>query len=126
MPRTTRAIWKKRVERWERNGQTAARFAARLRVNPGTLKWWRWALSTEQPRRSPPPPRIAAAQFVELVQSAPGSGRQAPPPAAGVPSGSTTPDDRVELCLPTGVRILLPRGFDVDSVSGLVAAIERW
>lgn len=62
---------------------------------------------------------------MELVHSAPGRAREASAKEARAPSRSAARDDRVELSLPTGVRIFLPRGFDVDRVSSLVAAIER-
>jgi hypothetical protein len=122
--RTTRAVWKKRVKRWERSGQTAARFAARLGVNPYTLKWWKWALGTERARRSAAPSTIEAAQFVELVHG----GSESAPDGAGGPSVGGDGDareDRVEVRLPAGVRVFLPARFDVNAIAGLVAAFER-
>jgi hypothetical protein len=117
-------VWKKRVERWERSGQTAARFAARLGVNPYTLKWWKWALGTERARRSAAPSTIEAAQFVELIHG----GSESAPDRAGGPSGGGDGDareDRVEVRLPAGVRVFLPARFDVNAIAGLVAAFER-
>jgi hypothetical protein len=124
MARMTRAVWKKRVERWERSGQSAARFAARINVNPYTLKWWKWALGTEQARPAGAASTIEAAQFVELVH---GGGQPAPDETAG-PSVGREQDEgegRVEVRLPAGVRVFLPARFDVNAIAGLVAAFER-
>lgn len=125
MARTTRAVWKKRVERWERSGQSAARFAARLGVNQYTLKWWRWALAAARSQGAATPVAIDATQFVELVHGTRGAAVDAGAGQAGGPTGADAPDDRVELRLPTGVRVFLPARFDVNAIAGLVGAFER-
>jgi hypothetical protein len=124
MARTTRAVWKKRVARWERSGHSAARFAARNGVNPYTLKWWKWALGAERARRPAAASTIEAAQFVELVH---GGGQPAPDGTAGPSAGRDQDEgeDRVEVRLPGGVRVFLPARFDVSAIAGLVAAFER-
>jgi hypothetical protein len=38
--RRTKEWWSGTVSRWRRSGQTAAEFAARERLEVGTLRWW--------------------------------------------------------------------------------------
>lgn len=125
MARATRSVWAKRVQRWERSGLTAGEFASRLRINPRTLKWWRWTLASEQESGAASAPAIPAAQFVELVHSAEPTPR--PPgdeaaPGAGVPAG---PGGRMEVHLPGGIRVVVPAGVDAEAVGRLIAALER-
>ncbi|MFZ6186098.1 IS66 family insertion sequence element accessory protein TnpA [Nannocystis pusilla] len=44
MSTTTEATWRKRVDGWIASGQTCKEYAARIRVNPHTLGWWKWRL----------------------------------------------------------------------------------
>lgn len=127
MARTTRTVWKKRVERWERSGQTAAQFAARLGVNPYTLKWWKWSLGAERARRSAATSTIEAAQFVELVHGGGESLQDGPvgPSLGGDGGDRDVRDDRVEVRFRDGVRVFLPPRFDGNAIAGLVAAFER-
>jgi len=125
MARATRAVWAKRVQRWERSGETAREFAARLHVNPHTLKWWRWVFAAERQSRSEVPARLGAAQFVELVHGGEGGPDVAAGECTGAPSGSAGPGERLELSLPRGLRIHLPAQFDAGAVARLIAALER-
>jgi hypothetical protein len=65
MGRETRATWAARVARWTSSGLTAAAFAARERINPRTLTYWRWRLRADGATALPSPRR--AAPFVEVV-----------------------------------------------------------
>ena len=65
----------------------AAAFAARERINPRTLTYWRWRLRTERAVTVPSSRR--AAPFVEVV---------VPPPARDTPAG-------LEIVLPAGYRV---------------------
>lgn len=47
MSRTSRAVWEKRVERWQSSGLTAKEFAAEIGVKAGTLSHWKWQLGHE-------------------------------------------------------------------------------
>ena len=124
MARTTRSVWKRRVERWQRSGQSATRFAARIGVNPYTLKWWKWALGTREARRGATAPAVEAAQFVELVH---GGGEPATGQAAGVSIGfgRDAGEDRVEIVLGDGVRVLLPLRFDATAIADMVRSLGR-
>jgi len=125
MARATRAVWAKRVQRWERSGETAKRFAARLRVSPYTLKWWRWAFRAERRTRAEAPARLDAAQFVELVHRGPEVPAVAVDAGTCARSRSAAPDGRLELSLPRGLQIHVPAQFDADAVARLIAALER-
>ena len=65
MTRETRATWVARVARWTDSGLPAAAFAARERVNPRTLTYWRWRLRTDGAAALPSPRRTRP--FVEVV-----------------------------------------------------------
>ena len=39
--RESRAVWERRLVRWEKSGLTRVEFARREGVNPSTLGWWR-------------------------------------------------------------------------------------
>lgn len=125
MARASRTVWAKRVQRWERSGETARAFAARLRVNPYTLKWWRWVFARGQEGRERAAAPVGAAEFVELVHA--GARRPPTPPdqALGVAAGAKGPSGQVEVCLPSGLHIIVPAAADVEAVGRLVAALER-
>jgi flagellar motor protein MotB len=46
MSTATVATWRKRVDGWIASGQTCKEYAARIRVNPHTLGWWKWRLQS--------------------------------------------------------------------------------
>lgn len=105
MARDTRATWAARVARWTRSGLSASAFAARERVNPRTLTYWRWRLRTD-PGAAVPAPRPPAA-FVEVV---------VPPalrPAAGM-----------EIELPAGYRVRLGDTVAADALCTVLDVLE--
>ena len=99
MARETRATWAARVARWTSSGLTAAAFAARERINPRTLTYWRWRLRADGATALPSARR--AAPFVEVV----------------VPE--------VARDTPSGVEIMLPGGYRVRLTEPVVAATLR-
>ena len=99
MARETRATWAARVARWTSSGLTAAAFAARERINPRTLTYWRWRLRTDGAAGLPTP--IRGAPFVEVV--VPQLAREAPP----------------------GLEIVLPAGYRVRVGEAVVPATLR-
>src|SRR5438046_2889197 len=111
MARETRAVWASRVGRWQRSGLTAAGFAAREGVNPGTLTFWKWKLGHD--RRASDEPRDPGGDgtvgFVEVL-------RAAPTRAASAPA--------VELVLPDGYRIGVAPGFDGATLRALLDVLE--
>jgi hypothetical protein len=72
MARETRAAWAQRIERWQRGGLTAERFAAREGINPRTLAFWKWKLGCAGRGATPPAARdgtdTGRVPFVELVE----------------------------------------------------------
>ncbi|WP_438005465.1 IS66 family insertion sequence element accessory protein TnpA [Sorangium sp. So ce321] len=46
----TRVEWAERVERWERSGLSAEKFARREGYKPEQLYWWRWKLRAGRAR----------------------------------------------------------------------------
>ena len=102
MGRETREAWAARVARWEESGLTAARFAARERVNVRTLRFWKWKLrATLEPAATP----ASAVTFVELV---------GPPPSGPA----------LEVVLAAGYRIGVAPGFDVATLRTLLTVLE--
>ncbi|MEW6271992.1 MAG: IS66 family insertion sequence element accessory protein TnpB [Thermodesulfobacteriota bacterium] len=115
MARETRSAWVRRVERWQRSGLTADRFAAQEGVNARTLAFWRWRLKRDgasggaqmSARRAEK--RVA---FVELV---------APKPAAAPRETRSTP---IEVVLPIGYRVRVAAGFERAALVELLDVLE--
>ncbi|MGK3959904.1 hypothetical protein WMF38_43505 [Sorangium sp. So ce118] len=89
----TRVEWTERVERWERSGLSAEKFARREGYKPKQLYWWRWKLRADgpaQPSPSPESPRFLPVQVVadaslvapEPIEIALPNGRVASPSSA--------------------------------------------
>ncbi len=108
MPRDTREVWAKRVERWVDSGLTAKEYAAETGLNANTLAHWRWKLggAVKEARRPARP------TFLEIVRPT-----EAAPTEAG-------PLERLEVVLRSGLRVLVPPRFDGDAVRRLVDALE--
>jgi hypothetical protein len=58
--------WRKRVDGWIASGQTCKEYAARIRVNPHTLGWWKWRLHAA--RADARDPGTGEAGFVEVTE----------------------------------------------------------
>lgn len=108
MPRTSRAEWAKRVQRWRDSGLTAKEFAAETGVNASTLAYWSWRLGSQRVRQIPAARSSASsARFVELSAS---------PLAASAPA-------MLELLLGESIRIRVPSGFDEETLARVVRAV---
>lgn len=105
MPRDTREVWAKRVERWVDSGLSAREFAAETGVNANTLAHWRWRLGAEASR---PPAKAAPSpvRFVELAAA----------PDVGAPA--------FELVLAGGRTVRVPPRFDGAELARLVQVLE--
>ena len=115
MARETRAAWARRVERWQRSGLTADRFAEREGVNARTLAFWKWRLKRDgAPGAATGTARRGAKRvaFVELV---------APRPA--VPPGETR-STAIEVVLPIGYRVRVAAGFERGVLAELLDVLE--
>lgn len=131
MARSSSEEWAKRVARWKASGLTAKEFAAKTGVNPSTLAYWRWRLSSAervggrhegQPAgttasitgrsrkgraaRDRKPPTPASAEFVEL-------------PVAAV----TTTPSALELLVGEHVRVRVPADFDEATLTRVVKVL---
>jgi len=103
MARASRSEWKARVEQWNASGLTGLEFAARLGVNEGTLRHWKWLLGHERRTRRGRP------KFVEI----------APATLEAVAEGS-----RFELVLRDERRLYVPPSFDETALRRLLAVLE--
>ena len=109
MARTTREVWKRRVEAWGRSGLTAKQYAAQIGANPNTLAHWKWQLGA-QARAARSGPRPAFVEVVAAPRLAPAE------PAPG--------HEGIELVLPSGLRIRLPPDFDATALRRILDAVE--
>ncbi|WP_437686400.1 IS66 family insertion sequence element accessory protein TnpA [Sorangium sp. So ce176] len=66
----TRAEWAERVERWQRSGLSAEKFARREGYKPKQLYWWRWKLRADGPSRSSPSGEAPSLLPVHVVTDA--------------------------------------------------------
>lgn len=107
MARDTRETWAARVARWTRSGLTADAFAAREKINPRTLTYWRWRLRTHPPTTLSAP-AAPAARFVELV---------VPPAAREAMAG-------VEIVLPAGYRVRIGDAAAGDTLRTVLDVLE--
>ena len=105
----------RRVERWQRSGLTAERFAEQEGVNARTLAFWKWRLKRDRASDIATEPRHRAEKrvaFVELV---------APKPAAS--AGETRPA-AIEVVLPIGYRVRIGAGFERSALTELLDVLE--
>jgi len=106
MTRETRATWAARVARWTESGLPATAFAARERINPRTLTYWRWRLRTDGAAALPSPRR--AKPFLEVV--VPKLPREA---LAGL-----------EIVLPAGYRVRVGEAVVADTLRTVLDVLE--
>ena len=104
MAREGREVWAKRVERWRDSGLSAKEFADEVGVNAHTLRHWSWVLARDATTARAD--EGAAVEFVEV--------RATPIAAAG--------DDRVEVVLPNGTTVRIPRRLEATALDRLLAA----
>lgn len=106
MARATRKTWAERVRQWRRSGLPAREFAERRGLNTKTLWWWAWRLAREQKAKQPSP------AFVEVVAHA--------EPVA--PAASSVA--RALEVVVAGARVVVPVGFDEETLRRLVRVLE--
>ena len=107
MPRESREVWKKRIDRWAESGLTAQEFADETGVNVHTLSGWKWRLSTGATHAT----RDSGAGFVEVIAPLMANESPAPRPAAAEP---------LELVLPGGLLLRVPAHFDAAALRRVV------
>jgi hypothetical protein len=111
MKRTTKEIWRERVQRWQTSGLSAAAFAAREGVNAKTLSFWRWNLE-KKPLRSSMVPAVVpqAGDFIEVIATSKAEQRSSSSP--------------FEVSLRNGTRLVVPPLFDERSLESLLSVLE--
>jgi transposase len=116
--RTTREEWAARITRWKASGRTAKEFATELGIRPETLKWWKWRFGWETRRKSKaalarrpsealarPEPTLSPLTFVEMT--------------------TAIDVDRLEVVLPSTVRVRVKPGFDAVTLGRLLDVLEQ-
>ena len=113
MVRETRKKWAELVARWGRSGLTANQFAGEAKINAGTLQYYKWRIgrdSGEAPRKRPH--AETGGGFVEVL-----SGDLSASAASSV-------DDKIEVVLTSGTRVIVGSGFAAEAFRKVVAALE--
>ncbi|WP_437618550.1 IS66 family insertion sequence element accessory protein TnpA [Sorangium sp. So ce1151] len=101
----TRAEWAERVERWERSGLSAEKFARREGYSPKQLYWWRWKLRAE----GISPPSTALTQAPCFL------------PVHVVADASPVVAEPIEIALPNGRVVRVRPGFDPATLERVLA-----
>lgn len=104
----TRAEWDERLKRWAKSGASIEAFAARERIDPKQLKWWRWKLRPA----ALPAPEAPAPTFVP-VHVVDSCSRRSEAGAA------------LEIVLPNGWVLRVPAGFDAVELERVLAIATR-
>lgn len=104
MPHQGRKYWARLVAELERSGQAHREFAAKHGVKVVTLEKWLYRFRAEKRRSVPLVPVRVAAPSAPLVQ------RPSPSPSA----------ERIEIELPSGVRLRFCASSDVAYICALV------
>lgn len=98
--RESRAVWERRLVRWEKSGLTRVEFARREGVNPSTLGWWRSILNDS--RQAP------ELSFVEVA----------------LPEVTSAASAHLEVVLVNGRTVRVPAGFDAGELRRLLDVLE--
>jgi hypothetical protein len=113
MVRETRKKWAELVARCGRSGLTANQFAGEAKIKAGTLQFYKWLLGRDS--RVPPRRRPRLKTGVGFVEVSTGD---LPKPEV------SRADDRIEVVLGSGTRVVVSSGFDAGAFRKVVAALE--
>lgn len=102
----TRVEWAERVERWERSGLSAEKFARREGYKPKQLYWWRWKLRADRPSHPSPSSLTEAPRFL---------------PVHVVTDASAVAPEPIEIALPNGRVVRVRPGFDPATLERVLA-----
>ena len=116
MGRESKEVWAKRVERWRDSGLSAAEFAAEVGVNENSLRHWGWRMKAE--KRSTKPKAATTVEPVQWVEVIAATKEQEPPP-----SPPTTPGEKLELVLASGMTVRVPAAFEAEALRRLLAVV---
>jgi len=111
----TRAIWEKRIARWQQSKMSAEEYAPLEGVRPSSLKWWRWRLGGEARRATMPVPakrRARKAAFIEVSEAGPAL------------KAAAQTSLRFEVVLRNGRVVRVPSGFGDGELARVLAVAE--
>lgn len=115
MPKESREVWAKRVERWNDSGLTAAEYAAETGFNAQSLSWWKWKLG-----RPAPSSATTSCRTRKVPAVAP-----ATPPLTFVELPVPPKGEALEVVLARGRTVRVPIGFDGPTFERLLGILER-
>jgi len=107
------------LNEWERSGLTLTEFARRRDVRPSTLSWWRYVFRQAGERSAEPRKAVRSKGIARREHRAPGSFIEVKVGGSG--SGPAAP--LLEVVLPSGYVIRVPREFDPVALRALTAAL---
>jgi hypothetical protein len=126
MQRESQETWAKRVERWKEGGLTAEQYASELGINPRSLRWWRWRLTSGaqdggRVRREKQASTTATGKATTTPKRGP---TLAVPPMTFVEMSAGFGTDALEVVLGTNVRIRVRPDFDAATLTRLLDVLE--
>ena len=108
MSRGAREAWVQSVAQWRASGLTAREFASRTGLSPNTLTHWKWKLGSES--KLPRGKEAPGIGFVEL---------------RSVAEPAQSSDGRFEVILGSGLKVLVPAGFDKAELGRLLDTLRH-
>lgn len=118
MSRSTREEWAARVARWRASGLTATKFASEVGISARSLSWWKWRLASKPGSDSP---KRALARRIPRPIAPPATTIS---PLTFVEMSAVSETDRLEVVLPSRVRIRVRPGFDASTLGRLLDVLE--
>ena len=121
MGRSTREEWAARVARWKDSGLTAAEYASEVGISARSLAWWKWRLGSKT--RADAAGRVLARRAPEARAT---TAAATPPisPLTFVEMTATLEADRLEVVLPSSLRVRVRPGFDGATLGRLLDVLE--
>lgn len=101
--------WADRVERWERSGLSAEKFARREGYKPKQLYWWRWKLRADRPSQPSQPSPSSLTEAPRFL------------PVHVVTDASVVTPEPIEIALPNGRVVRVRPGFDPATLERVLA-----
>jgi hypothetical protein len=113
MVRGTRKKWTALIAQWASSGLTANQFAVEAKINAGTLQYYKWLIGRDSRTelRTSPGPKTKIG-FVEVRTDVLAS------------AADSSADDRIEVVLAGGTRVLVSNRFDAMAFRRVVDALE--
>ena len=123
MGRTTRVEWAARIARWRESGKSASRFVAEIGVPTRTLSWWKWRLAS-MAAASSPKRALVRRSAAPITKTPTTKAPTAISPLTFVEMSAVVESDRLEVVLPSSVRVRVRPGFDGATLGRLLDVLE--